>query len=231
MIEHKQVMSEAAQLVTTHGVKVKGNKKYTMVKDRIELFRKHYGLDIGIDTTLLHHDDKTVIVQAKIIDANNKVIGSGLAEEQRDSSHITKTSAVEVAESSALGRALANIGVAGTEYASADEMISAIQAQEKIKEKSPVEEIKEHFPDAKEVTKEDTVPRDHHPLDDFQPEYNWPAWDDIQRNTIVKCSQKAEVKRYLDQKRDELKKYETAQPDKYAKLKDFINKKYKECER
>ena len=46
----------------------KGNKKYLMVKDRVEIFRKHYGLNLGIDTTVLHIDDKVVRVQAKIID-------------------------------------------------------------------------------------------------------------------------------------------------------------------
>lgn len=53
------------------------------------------------------------------------LIATGWAEEIRNSNHITKTSHVEVCETSAIGRALANAGLAGSDWtkrASREEM-------------------------------------------------------------------------------------------------------------
>ena len=50
------------------------------------------------------------------------MIGSGMAEEIRGSSPVNKTSALENCETSALGRALASLGLHGGEYASDNEM-------------------------------------------------------------------------------------------------------------
>ena len=57
------------------------------------------------------------------------VVASGLAEEVRKASNINKTSALENAETSAVGRALAFFGMGGTEIASADEVAGAIGQQ------------------------------------------------------------------------------------------------------
>tara|TARA_R110002012_G_scaffold322057_2_gene554363 strand:+ start:1922 stop:2608 length:687 start_codon:yes stop_codon:yes gene_type:complete len=223
-INHKLVMAEADKLTATAGVKVKGNKKYLMVKDRVEVFRKFYGLNLGIDTTVLHIDDSVVRVQAKIIDANNKVIGSGLAEEVRASSNITRTSAVEVCESSAIGRALSSIGLHGGEYASAEEMLNAVQQQDKIVTKKVEEEIQEYFPDAK-------VARDVHPLDNvsFHPRENWEAWKDINMQTLGKYKFVAEFQKWIAANNEHLVEYAKTDNDSYQVLKQFINTKMKGC--
>ena len=230
-IDHKQVMAEAEKMTASAGVKVKGNKKYLMVKDRVEIFRRHYGLNLGIDTTVLHIDENVVRVQAKIIDANNKVIGSGLAEEVRASSHITKTSAVEVCESSAIGRALSSIGLHGGEYASAEEMISAVQQQDKEKDtlQDDFDKIQETFPKSKIIEKE-TAARDHDPIDDFHPQHNWSAWFNIQMSTIVKFQYKAELKKYFDKNKNLYAEYKAEDPDKCKVLMGLMNKKNKELE-
>ena len=215
-INHKLVMAEADKMTATAGVKVKGNKKYLMVKDRVEVFRKFYGLNLGIDTTVLHIDDSVVRVQAKIIDANNKVIGSGLAEEVRASSNITRTSAVEVCESSAIGRALSSIGLHGGEYASAEEMLNAVKKQEKI---TMVEEtIRE-------------TKRDEHPLDDvsFHPRENWEAWKDINMQTLGKYKFVAEFQKWIAANNEYLVEYAKTDNDSYQVLKQFINTKMKGC--
>lgn len=215
-INHKLVMAEADKMTATSGVKVKGNKKYLMVKDRVEVFRKFYGLNLGIDTTVLHIDDSVVRVQAKIIDANNKVIGSGLAEEVRASSNITRTSAVEVCESSAIGRALSSIGLHGGEYASAEEMLNAVKKQEKI---AIVEEtIKE-------------TKRDEHPLDDvsFHPRENWEAWRDINMQTLGKYKFIAEFQKWIAANNEYLVEYSKTDNDSYQVFKQFINTKMKGC--
>lgn len=238
-INHKLVMAEADKMTATAGVKVKGNKKYLMVKDRVEVFRKHYGLNLGIDTTVLHIDDSVVRVQAKIIDANNKVIGSGLAEEVRASSHITKTSAVEVCESSAIGRALSSIGLHGGEYASAEEMISAVQQQEEFK--SPQEymkaELEENDNKMKKALQDDPVKikntkRDEHPLDDdsFHPRENWEAWRDINIKTLDKYKFVAEFQKWIASNNEYLVEYAKTDNKSYQILKQYINTKMKGCE-
>ena len=55
-----------------------------------------------------------------------------MALEEFGSSFINRTSALENAETSALGRALAAFGLHGTEFASADELINAKMNQNKI---------------------------------------------------------------------------------------------------
>ena len=92
-----------------------------------------------IVTDLVYHDDKKVIMRAEVWDSD-VLIGSGYAEEVRETSKINRTSAMENAETSAIGRALACIGLGGDEYASADEVLRAIDQQEKIesKEEQPI---------------------------------------------------------------------------------------------
>lgn len=61
------------------------------------------------------------------------LLATGWAEEIRNSSHITKTSHVEVCETSAIGRALANAGYAGSDWtkrASREEMQKADRYQD-----------------------------------------------------------------------------------------------------
>lgn len=105
-----------------HGVTQRGGKNYTMVVHRMEAFRTIFGLDYGVDTSIVVDDGQRVVVKAIITNADGIVIGSGMAEEIRGQGNVNKTSALENCESSAIGRALASIGLAGGEYASANEM-------------------------------------------------------------------------------------------------------------
>lgn len=112
-------------IVNIHG------KEYQTVAYRVHKFREE-NPNHTIETQLITQDDEKVIMKALILDGD-KLLATGYAEEIRDASHINKTSALEVAETSAIGRALAALGLAGTEYASADEVAGAI-SQQKIKE-------------------------------------------------------------------------------------------------
>jgi hypothetical protein len=120
--QHVAAMNAANSLTETAGVKQKGGKRYLEVKHRVSILRQTYGLELGIDTELLHADEKYVRVAAKITDAAGRVIGSGLAEEVRGSSGVTTTSAIEVCETSAIGRAASSVGLHGGEYASLNEI-------------------------------------------------------------------------------------------------------------
>ena len=235
-------MAECAKLLKTHGVNIKG-KGYTMVKDRIEIFRRHYGLDLGIQTSIHTYNDKVVVVEARVVDANGKCIGDGKCEEFRSSSKINQSSALMNCETGAIGRALANCGLSGTEFASAEEMVAALTEQEGkvvanlIKEKESNEDtlqddldkIQETFPKSKIIEKEPTT-RDHDPIDDFHPQHNWSAWFNIQMSTIKKFQYKAELKKYFDKNKNLYAEYKAEDPDKCKVLMGLMNLKNKELE-
>jgi hypothetical protein len=119
-------MAEVNDLNRTHGVTQRGGKKYTEVFVRVEAFRKAFGTDLGISTEVVSDDGSRVVMRARILDKNNHVIGSGYAEEIRGQGNVNKTSALENAETSAIGRALASLGLHGGTYASLNE-IDAVQ--------------------------------------------------------------------------------------------------------
>ena len=125
MNELKKIMEEISSLNKTHGVTQKGGKKYTQVVHRVEVFRKHVGTTYGIQTFLKVDDGKRVVVKAIIKSLEGDIIGSGYAEEFRGAGYVNKTSALENAETSAIGRALSSLGLSGGEYASANEMDTA----------------------------------------------------------------------------------------------------------
>ena len=110
-------------IVNIHG------KDYKTVAKRVDEFRKEHGMKLSIVTRLISADENTVVMKAEILDENQRVIATGYAEENRKASQINRTSALENCETSAIGRALANFGLAGGEYASADEVAQAIHEQ------------------------------------------------------------------------------------------------------
>jgi len=119
----KADLLKAMSLITdAPKVTQRGGKKYTQVQDRIEAFRKVFAFEYGIETKLLKDDGTAIMVQAIITNGDGRTIGSGLAEEVRGSSNVNTTSPIENGETSAIGRALASLGLHGGEYASANEM-------------------------------------------------------------------------------------------------------------
>ena len=121
-----EAMNEVNDLNRTHGVTQRGGKKYTEVFVRVEAFRKAFGLDFGINTEILVDDGQRVVVKATVTNAQGTIIGSGMAEEIRGQGNVNKTSALENGETSAIGRALASLGLHGGSYASLNE-IDAVQ--------------------------------------------------------------------------------------------------------
>lgn len=106
-------------------------KEYKTVALRVNEFRadeKYH--DFSIETDLISNAN-LVVMKAIIKNRQGHIVATGYAEEERDSTNINRTSALENCETSAIGRALACLGLAGTEYASANEVSEAIINQAK----------------------------------------------------------------------------------------------------
>ena len=112
----------------TEGIVPIHGKQYKTVAYRVNEFRTQYP-DYTVSTELVEANDTLVVMKASISNEQGRLLATGFAEEVRAASKINRTSALENAETSAIGRALAALGLAGTEYASADEVASAIKQQ------------------------------------------------------------------------------------------------------
>jgi hypothetical protein len=116
-------------------VDIKG-KEYVMVKDRIAYFNEEYPQGC-IQTEMTSYRDGQVIFKATVYpdvaadnQSNTSRCFTGWSQAREDQGMINKTSALENAETSAVGRALAMMGIGVIEsIASADEMVKAIAPQ------------------------------------------------------------------------------------------------------
>ena len=122
-------------------VKIHG-KEYKTVALRIQEFREKHP-DFTIQTDLVEANDTLVVMKATI-SQGDQVIATGYAEEVRTASKINRTSALENAETSAVGRALAFFGLGGSEIASADEVANAITQQSSQASKEDMEVLVAH---------------------------------------------------------------------------------------
>lgn len=128
-INWADTMSLVSELNKTHGVQQKGGKIYTQVVHRMEAMRQHHGISIGVTTEILVDDGHRVVMKATVHSNDNPPItlGTGHAEELRGEGMVNKTSAIENCETSAIGRALASVGLSGGEFASANEMDGVVR--------------------------------------------------------------------------------------------------------
>ena len=107
-------------------------KQYVEVNERIKYLRQEQGLkDYSILTEFTVLDSEMCVCKCTIATPQGKVLATGHAHEERGSSNINKTSYVENCETSAVGRALAMLGIGiDTSIASANEVQEAIAKQE-----------------------------------------------------------------------------------------------------
>lgn len=109
-------------IVNIHG------KQYHTVAKRVQDFRRDHP-EYGLVTDVAFREGHLVAVKASILNEQGRVIATGHAEEDRTKGQINKTSALENAETSAIGRALAAFGIGGTEFASANEVQNSMHQQ------------------------------------------------------------------------------------------------------
>jgi len=138
MSDLTQAMTVVADYYKDHAIKQKGGKMYLQVVHRVEAFRRVLGAEYGVDTKIIVDDGHRVVVKAIITNKDGITVGSGMAEEIRGQGHVNTTSALENAETSAIGRALASLGLSGGEYASANEMDAVPRKAENIKQNQAV---------------------------------------------------------------------------------------------
>ena len=112
------------QTISIHG------KSYATVALRVAIARRVLGTALDIVTKIISIDKDTVVMQADIF-IDGKHVSSGHAEENRKASRINTTSALENAETSAVGRALAFCAFISDGIASAEEVTAAIEQQDK----------------------------------------------------------------------------------------------------
>ena len=112
-------------VISLHG------REYKTVALRVHEFREKCPIfeGWGLVSALVSADGDRIVFRAAVVHPSGHEIAVGFAEEERTTRGINAKSALECCETSAIGRALAAAGFAGTEYASADELAQALQPQ------------------------------------------------------------------------------------------------------
>ena len=117
-------------------VNIKG-KEYVEVNERLKEFRNTFK-DYSLTTEIIELTPEYCVLKAIITDDKGVVRATGLAQENRDSSYINKTSYIENCETSAWGRALGNFGIGiDSAICTADELLMALNAQQQEKKPTP----------------------------------------------------------------------------------------------
>jgi hypothetical protein len=90
-------------------INIKG-KQYVEVHERLKYFRTNFK-DWALTTEVIEKTDTSILIQANAINPEGITKATGLAEEEKGSTFINKTSYVENAETSAIGRCLGCLGI------------------------------------------------------------------------------------------------------------------------
>jgi len=118
-------------------------KQYVEVNERIKFFRQedqYKGWGIHTDINMLDGDQ--CLCKCTIVNEDGEVIAQGHAHEVKSSSNINKTSHVENCETSAVGRALAMLGIGiDTSIASSNEVQEAIAKQQEMVDNPQVQKL------------------------------------------------------------------------------------------
>ena len=120
-------------------INIKG-KEYVEVNERLKYFRSNHP-EHSLVTEIIQCTEEHCVMKATIAHGG-VIVATGHAHETRSASFINKISYVEVCETSAWGRALANFGIGiDASVASAQEVAVAI-AQSEVPKKKKIPEKK-----------------------------------------------------------------------------------------
>ena len=126
-------------------MKIRG-KEYMEVKDRVMVFRKNHP-EWAIITEIVENNESTgsIIFKVTIEDEDGRTRGTGHAHEFKDdkTSMVNKTSHLENCETSAIGRALASLGIGiESSYATYDEVVVAKDKEARDQYKDSDDDVK-----------------------------------------------------------------------------------------
>ena len=163
MIEYKNIENISKNL---NSIEMEDGKRYVTVSQRVKGFRQL--LPSGsIQTKILKLSNGECIMQATIFDEEGRILSTGIACEVEGSSSINATSYIENCETSAVGRALAMLGIGSeTSISSYDEVRDAKETRGEItvnssiaptKEQIKAQEDKEKLEAVKEQVPENTL--------------------------------------------------------------------------
>ena len=118
-------------------------KQYVEVNERIKFFRQEEQYkNWGVLTEFPIIDDTQCLCLCTITTPEGQIVAQGHAHEEKASSNINKTSYVENCETSAVGRALAMLGIGiDTSIASANEVEDAIAKQQEMVDNPLVQKL------------------------------------------------------------------------------------------
>ena len=124
-------------------------KEYKTVAERLSEVSSDTKGKYSLLTEVIGDVNGTVLIKATLELERGTFVGH--AYEREDAGYINKTSHVENCETSAIGRALASAGYAGSEFASADEVANAITQQNEKKTGLSKQQIRDLIDAAGEV--------------------------------------------------------------------------------
>lgn len=118
-------------------VNIKGKEYRTVPERLLELHRKN---KCSIETEIISNEGDICIIKTTItiFDEDREYKYTGHAFEKAGSTFINKTSHIENAETSSIGRALASAGLIGDSFASAEEVANAVSQQNKFTNKKTI---------------------------------------------------------------------------------------------
>ena len=209
--DFSKIIDAAHSATEKHGVQVRGGKKYSQVSTRIELFRREFGANFGIETEVLQagvRSGEAVMIRAVIRDKEGFIIATGTACETVGDGNVNKTSALENAETSAVGRALAVLGLHGGEMASLNEIDAVGRKEENFASSG--------LGDTWEDAIFDSLPPD--PSEQGVAE----AYSDRMMEEATAYKTKAGVNSYLSKHKSHLDFVERHLPEAHSALKSFI---------
>lgn len=162
-------------------ITIKG-KQYATVAARVQAFRALCP-DGLIHTEIISINDGVVLMQAEVKDETGKLLATGYAQEKETASMINKTSYIENCETSAIGRALAMLGLGSEEnIASSQEVFAAQAQQEQMEKASEPDHASEKCSEIELATLEAMAKRVFH-VDDISKIF--PAWPNLTKAQYV----------------------------------------------
>ena len=210
MIDIKKIQDAVSEM---HKVTVRGGGKYSQVAQRVEAFRNHIGDELGMESEIVCDDGKRVVMKATIKSRDGFVVATGWAEELRGGTGVNKMACIENTETSAYGRALANLGIHGGEFAS-DNEIDKAKRNEKI-----IDEREAEAPEPKAATPAPPPPANA--------DVDWDKWVNDQMNHLKDANK---IKLLMWSKKTQKQREDLKEADRElsATLGDFYQQKYDE---